>query len=587
MNLTHAESTNALWANLLIEELLRHGINRFILSPGSRCAPITAAIARHPEAVKTVHFDERGAGFFAVGYGKATGRPAVVVCTSGTATANYYPAVVEASTDAVPMIVMTADRPPELHGIGANQTIDQQRLYGGFVRNEIQMPCPSTDIPAEFVLISIDTAVARATGSMAGPVHINVPFREPLAPLGPKQGFGVYLSTLNQWLTGTSPLRAIRPAPQTSSKIEIDDIARDLSVDSPGILVVGPLRGESEIEAARRLAIKLGWPVFADIRSGLRLGAPVETLIPHFDQLLLNDRSLGQQAIKILHIGGVLTSKRYYQFMERARIAAYVLVGPDPQHSDPSRRVTRFVRADISFVCSELSERMQQVHSSAFTRELLNLNAGVEQVIAQEADSQDSISEIGVVRTITREISSGEVLWLGSSMPIRNMDMFAAKGGGEPVIGANRGASGIDGSIASFLGFVDGSGRPGTAILGDLATLHDLNSLALVRHSKHPVTIVVINNNGGGIFSHLPIVECEDVFETYFGTPHGLTFAEASAMFKLAYGRVTATGEFQGAYRAARHSGQSTLIEVITDRAENIELHRKIQERIRNVLGNP
>ncbi len=352
---SQAESINALWANLLIEELLRHDINQFILSPGSRCAPLTAAIARRVEADKIVHFDERGAAFFALGYGKATGKPAVLVCTSGTATANYFPAIIEASMDPTPMIILTADRPPELHGIGANQTIDQHQLYGRFVRKEVQIPCPSEEIPAKDLIEMIDSAVRSADAEgEPGPVHLNCPFREPLAPSGPGLEFETYLAPLADWMKGTTPISPVQQCQTTLPESEITEIVKAISQSGEGIMVVGPLKGSTDISSVKQLVEKLGWPVFADIRSGLRIGSENRQIISHFDQLLLKEDIFAQKPLKILHIGGVMTSKRYYQFIEKANIAAYVHLSDNPENQDPSRRATGKIAGNIVSMCSQL-----------------------------------------------------------------------------------------------------------------------------------------------------------------------------------------------------------------------------------------
>jgi 2-succinyl-5-enolpyruvyl-6-hydroxy-3-cyclohexene-1-carboxylate synthase len=579
-----AESINALWADLLIEELLRHGIDQFVLSPGSRCAPITAAIARRTEARKVVHFDERGAAFFALGYAKATGKPAVLVCTSGTATANYYPAIIEASMDRTPMIVLTADRPPELHGIGANQTIDQQRLYGGFVREEIQMPCPTEKIPARLVVGSVDSAVARATGMEPGPVHLNLPFREPLAPLGPKTAFSAYLESLGTWMTSESALLTPVDPSLRVSHVEIDGVIADLSKPEDGLVVVGPLANSTESDSVRSLVAKLGWPVFADIRSGLRTSSSDEPIISYFDQLMLDEDLLARQSVTILHLGGVLTSKRFYQFLERADIESYVRISADPEHQDPSGRATRKIRADVAAFCEDLEKFTDRIPQSNLGTALSTLNSRVEALLVEEIDRIEQINEILVARIVSKEAGPNDLVWLGSSMPIREMDMYAVSDGHAASVAANRGASGIDGSIASFLGFVHGSAKPGIAVLGDLSTLHDLNSLALLREIGQPVTIVVVNNDGGGIFSFLPIAECTDIFDEYFGTPHGLTFEKAAAMFGLRYYQPKNSAELREHIKRSRSKGQATLIEVITSREDNIRLHNEIQRKIRDAV---
>lgn len=575
---------NALWATMIIDELVRLGADQFVLSPGSRCTPLAAAVGMHPKARNVVHFDERGAAFYALGYARATGRPAVLICTSGTATANYYPAVIEASMDMVPMIVLTADRPAKLRNTGANQTIDQVNLYGRYVRHFFDLPCPDPYMPPDFVLKTIDRAFHFACNSPAGPVHINCQYNEPLAPLGPMRDFSSYLTGLEAWITGNKPFTLKETTNQSPKPSDLERLSHLINDAGAGILLVGQLRKEDDISAVRRLAECLNWPLFADIRSGLRLGNNSDNLIACYDQLLLAERVTERmKGLTVLQIGSLPTSKRLSLFLENNPLRRYVQVLDHFCNHDPVGRVTDRFQGDIAAFCEALTASVTPADNYALFPFLREANERASDTIRAHVDKEGELTEYAVARIVSHEIKAGSGLFLGSSMPIRDMDMYADPHGNPVRVIANRGASGIDGGIASFLGFVHGLKAGGTAVVGDLALLHDLNSLALVKDTPYAVTIVVINNNGGGIFSFLPIAERRDLFERYFGTPHSLTFEKAAEMFGLDYFRVNRRDEFAALY-GREQSNRPRLIEVVTDRSANHKAHLVLENAVRTAL---
>lgn len=571
----NAPNLNHLWTRLIVEELVRHGVTMFCVSPGSRSTPLTWAVADHPVAQSVVHFDERGAAFFALGWARATGRPAALVCTSGTAAANCYPAVVEASMDGVPLVVLTADRPPEAYHSGANQTIDQIKLYGDYPRFFAQAPTPSRDVPAPALLALIDQAVRHATGANAGPVHLNCPFREPLAPVEADNDFRDYLAPLARWQDTPGPwtrhVRAVTAAPDADTRQLLQQARR-------GLLVVGRLNAPDEVEAARRLARVLQWPVVADILSGLRLGADGYPLIGHADGVLAseNGRRLLEPEV-MLHLGGPLTSKRFLEFADAWRAGAYVLVAPHDRAWDPAHRATLRLESSIGALADALDGAAMAV-DAAWRARVLAANAAAGNAIA--AALPDTLHEIGVARAVAAQIAGGSGLFTGNSMPIRDLDMYAAADGAPVRLCGNRGASGIDGGIATAAGVARGLNAPVTALLGDLACLHDLNSLALLRDVSRPVVLVVVNNDGGGIFSLLPVARHPAHFETHFGTPHGLGFEAAARMFGLHYAAPETPEAFAAAYRTATATPRTSIIEVHSERGANAALHAAVREAV-------
>ena len=567
---------NSLQADLIIEELVRSGIDYFCLSPGSRSTPLTAAAALHRQAQTRMHFDERGAAFHALGYARATGRPAVLVCTSGTAAVNYFPAIVEASMDRVPMLVLTADRPPELRGTGANQTIDQVKLYGGYVRQFVDLPCPEESIPPAFVLATIDEAVARSLED-AGPVHLNSPFREPLAPLGPEQDFSDYLAGLEVWREGSAPFTSGHRPVAVCEPSRLEDAARLVNAADRGIIVVGRVCAEHDRVAAVKIAAALDWPVLPDIGSGLRLGHGDPGIIARYDQLLSDERFAAEHVPgAVLHLGSAVTSKRLMQWLAQVRPENVLYVENRPERTDPEHLVTHRYQCDIAMFCDFLLPFITKPHERSWRASWQEASKATGSAIDSVLDRDAALNEPGIARLISRRIDPDSCLFVASSMPIRDMDMYADPSGPAVPLGCNRGASGIDGTIASFTGFAAGHGRPGTLLIGDLAFLHDLNSLALVRQAEKPLTIVVINNNGGGIFSFLPVAERTDLFERFFATPHDLSFEAAATMFGLGYTAPGSMAEFEAAYGQAQTGARPTIIELRTDRDANHTLHRRL-----------
>lgn len=516
-----SENINSLWGYLIVEELLRNGIDHFCISPGSRSAPLTVAAARHPDAHKIICHDERGAAFLALGYARATGRTAVLICTSGTALANYWPAVIEAAMDRLPMLILSADRPPESLDTGANQTIQQARMFGDYVKWQCELPCPSTEVSARMVLTTLNQAIHQSWTAPPGPVHLNCPFREPLAP----EPLGVsadYLDSLSHWLQTRSPLTQYQRPIRTPDAIAVRALSKILRKTRRGLVAVGRLNTDRERSAVLRLLQRLRWPVHVDITSGLRLGAGDVPIIHYFDQLLLSPETRQSlQPDTLLHLGGSLVSKRFLEFSEQlSETTQYLLIDGHPFRHDPGHRVTLRMEADIVAASVALLATLEEREPDALTQTLQAYSEAIGATIDETlAADPESLGEIAVARLIAERIPARQGLWLASSMPIRDMDMYGKPRAHTVRVGANRGASGIDGTLAAAVGFATGLRRPVTVLLGDLALLHDLNSLVLAHNSSAPLVIVVLNNNGGGIFSFLPIARFTDVFESYFAAP--------------------------------------------------------------------
>ena len=581
MNLSSLPNLNLLWSNLIVQELVRSGVDYFCISPGSRCGPLSIAVAQNPQAKGFVHFDERGTAFHALGYTAATKKPSVVVTTSGTAVANLFPAIIEANKKKLPLIILTADRPPELRKSGANQMIDQPGIFGSYAKWHFDMPCPTKEIPPDTVLTTIDQAIHQAQNNPGGQVHLNLMFREPLEPTKTGDQFTEYLRSIKSWLTDKKPYTTYVRSTKTLTASELKNVSNVVADIKQGLIVVGKLHSVKEQEAVFKLSERLYWPVFPDITSGLRLGNQHPNVIHNFDQILLSDDYMKKFKFDgVLHLGGRITSKRWNQYVEKLNPKHYLTVLNHPLRNDPLHKVTLRIDTEIADFCRQLAMTIAERKDNKYCFDLQSASQSLKEAIDSFVADEGILSEPAVARAISRYIPKDSGLFLASSMPIREMDMYGLEHKNPVVIGANRGASGIDGTVATAVGFAKGLERPTTLFIGDLALLHDLNSLAMARSLQKPLVIVVLNNDGGGIFSFLPVAEFKDVFETYFAAPHGLNFSSAAAMFGLGYAQPKTQKEFTNAYQAAFKAKKATLIEITTNRDANYQYHRKLQKKI-------
>ena len=566
----------SLWSSIMVEELIRQGAGFFCISPGSRSTPLTIAIARNPKARWKMFVDERSAGFFALGYGRATGKPAVLICTSGTAVANYFPAIVEASMDFQPMIVLSADRPFELLECGANQTIRQENIFGSYTRWNMQLPAPSTAIPLKALLSTVAYAVAKSLGESAGPVHLNQPFREPFEPATPELK-DPWVAPLQPWLENGKPCnRSIVPE-KVPDAGTITMLRQLLAEGKQPMIIAGSMTSKTDALAVSELANDLNIPLYADFSSGLRMVASVQPW-----QLLLQSPEFRKsfKADLVLHFGGNVIAKHPSSALKEWQPEHYIVVKPQPARFSPDHNVTCRVEASIALTagmlkgCRTTPPTLDSNTSERFFR-------AVSEEIQTELLPDKPVTDISAARLVSQLITKQQVLFVSNSMPVRDMDNYASSShaGGIPTA-INRGVSGIDGIISTAAGFANGHQKPATLMIGDIAFLHDLNSLSLLGTLPVPLQIIVLNNNGGAIFSFLPVSECQDVFETHFATPQNYSIRSAAETFGLDYACPLTNREFSEVYGAACSSDRSIVIEVKTSRTENVLQHRALRARI-------
>ncbi len=573
-----AENLNVLWAGLLLEELVRQSIGRplIIVCPGSRSSPLAISAGRLAERAEiVVAIDERCAGFIALG-AAADGREPIVITTSGTAVANLLPACVEASASERSIVFISADRPAELLDCGANQTIRQRDLFGGFVRWVYELPQPSERVDPSVVLSIADEARERARLPARGPVHLNMPLREPLAPTS--EPYAIAPSDrLVSW--AANPSEVWRSIPQVR-RCRIAGDERGIAIlaaSRRGAIVAG---AGGDAAATLALARSIRWPVIADIGSGLRTMGSSDVVMKAPDLVWSESPEALRERLRpdcILRVGGPLTSKRLNQSLV-GEVPTVILRSGATRFDDRHNAV-----AEIDGSAADLLAFAPQWHPSEALDAWRLAGSIVEPLLARalsELPEHDGLDEPWIARAVVSELPDHATLVLGNSMPIRDADLFAPGDRPGRVI-VNRGASGIDGLVSTAVGAAL-SGRPTTLLVGDLSLLHDLGGLANVRSTGANLNIVVVNNDGGGIFHFLPVAEApgaRDGFERFFGTPHGLSFEAAAAMFGL---RSTRVADRASARRAiaglSAHAPQ--LIECVTDRRTNVEAHRRVREQV-------
>lgn len=526
------------------------GVDHFFLAPGSRCTPLTLAVARQKNAKVIQHFDERGLAFAALGYARATGRPGVFICTSGTAVANAYPAVIEAAMESVPMLLFTADRPPELRDSGANQTIDQQNIFGNYPRLFFDMPAPgdndAADASGEAFLL--DSVARGLSAAKTGPVHFNWMFREPFTIEDNTNSDESLLGSFNELATETAPFEPINLAGNV-------------------LIALGGCQVE-EAREALALSVRLRCPMLSDITSGLRTGSfelPTEFRLPVPDT--------------ILHLGGRIVSKTWHQWTDslQDKNVRFVHVSSTGQNINPNHLPIEQHHTPLTKLESKIKGSPCAEDFSTAWKQVAKLRAGI---IQQQLAGQANLSEPAVAFFVTENCPSSGGLFLGNSTPIRDADWYGLQTSDSPrPVAANRGASGIDGLIATATGYATGLQAKTTLVLGDLSALHDLNSLSLVAQSRWPLIVVVLNNKAGHIFDLLPI-RSSPHFEKYFATSHEYQFESAAKMFGIAYRNITTMADFTESYRSALEQDRSIVLEVMTDREVNLEVRKRIKSEI-------
>jgi 2-succinyl-5-enolpyruvyl-6-hydroxy-3-cyclohexene-1-carboxylate synthase len=551
----------------LFDELARCGVGHVCLSPGSRSTPLSVAATEDERLRVHVSIDERSSAFLAVGIARASGVPAVVVSTSGTAAANFSSAVAEASNGSVPLVVVTADRPPELRRAGANQTIDQVKLYGDAVRWFCETGVPE-DLPLTnaYWRSLACRAWAEATAGDPGPVHLNVSFREPLVP----PPGGVFEHELSG-RAGGRPWTETRPPDAAPSDEDVEWLARVVETTERGLILAGA--GEVEPAGVHALAAAAGWPVLAEPASGLRSGPHA---ISTYEALLRAGWGDAHRPDFVLRTGKIGISRVVNAFF---RGDDQALVDPHGRWLDPERAAARIVRAAPSELCAAVAGRVASRGESPWLARWTAAERAARTAIDSLLDEHPEVSEPRIARDLAAHVPGGTALVVAASMPVRDLDWFMAPRTGLRVLG-NRGANGIDGFVSTVLGAALASEGPVVALAGDLSLLHDQNGLLLAPDGDLNAVFVVLDNDGGGIFSFLPQAGTVPDFERTFATPHGIDLSKLAAVYGCGYGEVGAPGDLTGAVDEALAGGGVRIVGARTDRIANVELHRALWDAV-------
>jgi 2-succinyl-5-enolpyruvyl-6-hydroxy-3-cyclohexene-1-carboxylate synthase len=556
----------ATFAATLADELVRAGVRHVVVAPGSRSTPLALALAARPELRVHVFHDERSAGFAALGVGLVSGRAAVVLCTSGTASAELHAAVVEAHQAEVPLIVCTADRPAELRDVGAPQTIDQNRLYGSAVRTFVDLGAPDAAIAGRWRSLT-SRVIADAHMPRPGPVHLNLPFREPLVgepgdlPPGRPDG-----APWHEVLSGSGVL----------DSSELDALAERLD-HQRGVIVAGGGAGDPEI--VHDLASAAGWPVLADPRSGCRLPRP--HTVAAFDDLLRHPGFAADHTpAVVLRLGRPPASKVLAQWLAASE-AEQVQVTKTAAWVDPESTASHRVVADPTLLCRDLVKRLSAGARTPWAARWRHAEERAQDAITSVLSGYGQATEPGLARALVATLPEGATLVVSSSMPVRDVEWYAAPRDGLRML-ANRGANGIDGVVSTSVGVALASAGPTALLIGDIGFLHDTNGLLGLASRGADLTIVVADNDGGGIFSFLP--QATDVpaarFEQLFGTPHGVDPTAVAAAHGVPAVELSDLSDL-----ASVVADGPRVVRVRTDRIANVAVHQAIHEAVAAALS--
>ncbi len=549
---------NARFAATLVHALERLGVRHACVTPGSRNTPLSQALAASP-IHDWSHHDERSSAFFALGIAKSTGTPVILVTTSGTAAAELHPALAEAMEGRVPLIAITADRPPEVRGLGAPQTIDQHGLFGPSVEWTVDLEVPDR---AEAAGDLAARAWSEAMTAPRGPVHVNLSMREPLVSFEP---------VLPAPVADPVPVAAVAgPDPDLCAAV-----AHSLS-GRAGIVIAGPDDGIGVPAAAARFAAAAGWPILADPLSGLRAGAHDRShVLAASDPLAwagFLDRARPEAVIRF---GAIPTSKPAWEWLAAARDATRVFIEPAGLR-DPARSSTTVLRSDVAATLDVLAGAIAGA-DPAWLERWRGADAAAVAAMTAVVDAAPFPNEPAVARVAAGSLPPGADLWVASSMPVRDLDAAMVPTGNDVRVLANRGANGIDGFVSAALGSAATSTRPTVALAGDLSFLHDVGALATAVRLAVPLSLVVVDNDGGGIFHLLPQARLEE-FERHWGTPHGLDLVAVARGFGVEARSIDAIDDLAG-FVATAPAGPRVAV-VRTDRAANAELHRAIRAAV-------
>lgn len=572
-------NTNALWASVLVATLARLGLKTAVISPGSRSTPLTVALVSHPEIEAVPVLDERSAAFFALGVARRTGQPVALVCTSGTAGANYYPAVIEARESRIPLLVLTADRPPELRDCASGQTIDQQRLFGTFPNWYAELAVPVAEMGMlRYLRQILGQAWGRSLYPAAGPVHLNCPFRDPLAPIADGS-----VTHLKDELSDDFLAAVGVPAPGEVSTLGIElpwlEIWRGCD---RGLIVAGPAQPVDPLgycKAVAALAHYLGWPVLAEGLSPLRNAAALNASLVTTYDMVLRQSTWAKDLVpeQVIQLGPLPTSKRLRQWLEDSQPRRWV-IDPGNTSLDPLHGPVTPLSLSVHTLAQVLPPVSEAHLPSCYHDQWLVLEAGLRECLDRALAELDQPFEGKIPWLLARSLPKETAVVIANSMPIRDVEWFWPPGDRALRPYCNRGANGIDGTLSTALGIAHG-GPPTVLLTGDLALLHDTNGWLSVPRLRGHLTVVVVNNQGGGIFDQLPVATLpapgDRWFEDFFTTPQTVDLNRLCAAYRVNYERVETWSQLTASVSNLPTTGVR-LLEVRCDRTQSRNLRQQL-----------
>jgi 2-succinyl-5-enolpyruvyl-6-hydroxy-3-cyclohexene-1-carboxylate synthase len=585
-----APNRNLLWASIIVDELARSGLRAVCIAPGSRSTPLAMAFAEHPDIRVYSIIDERSAAFFALGLALASERPVAVVCSSGTATANFYPAIIEAHYAGVPLLILTADRPPELRDSGANQTVDQVKMYGDHVRWAVDVALPEGN-PSSLTIRSLRTLACRAYAvangmhgtQPKGAVHLNFPFRKPLEPIPVPDD----KTSDPTWegRTYNQPFTKIAGGRIYPSDAALESLLDTYRRSERPMIVIGPNRDAALADELITLARVGHVPLLADPLSQVRYTAHWREMesgvIGGYDSFLRGVAEWEQPDL-ILRFGAMPTSQTLIDYLNAAHDAYQIGFSADGTWKDPNHQIDELIIADPVEIARSLVQFSSEDPRPESRWADLFAEAESKTWKVTEAALDEDFFDGAVVADAVSLMPDGAALFIGNSLPVRHLDQFARPAPKRVRVFGSRGASGIDGTVSTAAGVASDVDAPLTLITGDLGFYHDMNGLLTLKRYGIRMVMVVINNDGGGIFQRLPIAGFDPPYMELFRTSHGMTFAHVAAQYELDYAKACSRAEFRAAFERALCvvNAHSTIIEVPTDPVHDLNRRNEIVQRV-------
>lgn len=572
MKMSH--NLNYIWSKFIVDQFVQFGVQHVCISPGSRNTPLTTAFAENKRIKKYVNIDERSSAYFALGIAKATNQSVALLTTSGTATANLYPAIIEAYLQRIPLIICTADRPARLRNTGANQTIDQNNLYGNHIRFFADIALPKIKLSA-FISVhkNIRKALAIALQENCGPVHFNFQFDKPLE----KSTYDCVIP--NELLKNISELSKSLPLDtkkySVGSKIP-NDVVSEINRSKKGLILVGWDNYSKEFtKEIIKLSNKTGYPILCDGASGIFLKSNHKNLIVNHPAFLRSSKFIEQYSPEVvIQFGNAPTSNSMLDFLKNVK-AYKVAVNSFGDRKDSSVNFAQTIKSDPTLFCINLSKKINRDNDPTYLDTFVAIDNSIEKMKIDFLKSTKIYEEIRIVDDIIDALPQKSNLFVSNSLPIRDLEFFKSKSTKNINLFVNRGASGIDGITSTAAGISVASKRPTVLIIGDLSFFHDTNGLHIIKKYKIPLTIILINNGGGAIFGMLPVVKEKSIFDEYFFTPLNLEFSQLAKTYQAKYYSIKSFDLLTKKLKVCLTNRDFSLLEIKTDYRKAIELRKK------------